>query len=113
MFIIIILLLLFIYLFIIKFNSGISFTFLTPKQINDPKSNFDNLYYSVQQPIISLACHDESGQLAVGHETGQLSILSNIPNYLQHYYQNRYINHNLIAIAIQHWHAHSGKTMII
>jgi len=70
-------------------------------------SNASTCFYDLADSITTIAVSHHKGIVAVGHEDGKISILSNIPEFLRGFAKSKVAKSTTVNIAIHHWHAHS------
>lgn len=69
--------------------------------------NASTCYYDLADSITTIAVSQHKGIVAVGHEDGKISILSNIYDFLRIFAKTKVAKPTAVNIAIHHWHAHS------
>ncbi len=68
-----------------------------------------SVYYTMSDPVITFATNSSSGKVAVGHDNGQISVLTNVSEFLRQFWQLGQKRSSEIIAATHHWHAHPGK----
>ncbi len=68
-----------------------------------------SVYFSLNDPVIAFATNVSSGSIAVGHDNGQLSVLTNVAEFLRQFWQLGQKRSSEVLVASHHWHAHPGK----
>lgn len=67
-----------------------------------------SVYYSMNDPVIAFATNSSAGSVAVGHDNGQLSLLTNVSEFLRQFWQLGQKRSSEILAATHHWHSHPG-----
>lgn len=69
-----------------------------------------SVYYSMNDPVIAFATNSSAGSVAVGHDNGQISLLTNVSEFLRQFWQLGQKRSSEILAATHHWHSHPGTT---
>lgn len=69
-----------------------------------------SVYYSMNDPVIAFATNSSAGSVAVGHDNGQISLLTNVSEFLRQFWQLGQKRSSEIMAATHHWHSHPGTS---